>query len=145
MFLRVLVLMLLAALPVDAAPMADALDLASRERARVGLSALRHDPRLAAAAEVQATFMAREGRIGHVGPGGSSFGDRIRATGYQGCYGAENVAAGQRTSAAVTRSWMGSDGHRQNILNGRMTDGAVAAVRDRNGRLWWAMVLAGPC
>ncbi|WP_179379008.1 CAP domain-containing protein [Jannaschia marina] len=123
----------------------DALSQASAERQRVGLPPLTMNSRLAAAAEAQARHMARSQRIGHRGTGGSSFAERIRATGYPLCHGAENVAGGQRDATAVTRAWMTSPAHRANILNPRLTDGAVAAVRDGRGRLWWAMVLAGPC
>ncbi|CTQ31639.1 CAP domain-containing protein [Jannaschia rubra] len=145
MIVRLVIFLLALGSPAPADTVAEALTLASRERERAGMSALQTDPRLAAAAEAQARYMAARGQIGHDGPQGSSFADRLRGTGYRGCYGAENVAAGQRTPELVTESWMKSDGHRRNILDRRMTHGAVAAVRDDFGRLWWAMVLAGPC
>lgn len=143
--LRLIVVFLLLAAPVSASSVPEALALASAERQRAGLPPLAQDNRLAAAAEVQARHMAGRQRIGHDGPGGSHFSERIRATGYPICYAAENVAGGQADARAVTRDWMASPGHRVNILDRRMTQGAVAAVRDARGRLWWAMVLAGPC
>ncbi|MEM8851936.1 MAG: CAP domain-containing protein [Pseudomonadota bacterium] len=123
---------------------ADALALASQARVSRGLSPLRADPRLAAAAEEQAEFMARRGKIGHDGRGGSTVLERVRAVGVEGCHMAENVAAGQRSAAQVHGDWMGSAGHRANILNSNLDSGAVASV-EGNGMIWWAMVLAGPC
>lgn len=143
--LRLIVLFVLFSFPVAASSVPEALALASAERQRAGLPPLTANNRLAAAAEVQARHMAGRQRVGHDGPGGSHFSQRIRATGYALCYGAENVAGGQVSARAVTRDWMASTGHRANILDPRMTEGAVAAVRDARGRLWWAMVLAGPC
>lgn len=143
--LRFVLVVLLLAAPATAGQRPEALALASAERQRAGLPPLQPNVRLAAAAEVQARHMARRQRIGHDGPNGSHLSDRIRATGYVLCHGAENVAGGQADARSVTRDWMASSGHRRNILNRRMTQGAVAAVPDARGRLWWAMVLAGPC
>ncbi|MEM7489852.1 MAG: CAP domain-containing protein [Pseudomonadota bacterium] len=122
----------------------DALALASAERERRGLAPLTFDTRLAAAARDQAAVMARRGRIGHDGPGGSTVLERVRDAGVAACHMAENVAMGQASAAAVHADWMGSSGHRANILNRNVRSGAVAAV-EGGGRLWWAMVLAGPC
>lgn len=143
--LRLVLVLLLLAPPVAASSMPEALALASAARRQAGLPSLTQDNRLAAAAEVQARYMAGRQRIGHDGPGGSHFSQRIRATGFPLCYGAENVAGGQVDARNVTYDWMASPGHRANILNPHLTRGAVAAVRDARGRLWWAMVLAGPC
>jgi len=44
--------------------------------------------------------------------------DRVKATGYNPSSVAENIAWGQLTPAAVVASWMGSSGHRENILGG---------------------------
>ncbi|MEM8824382.1 MAG: CAP domain-containing protein [Pseudomonadota bacterium] len=122
----------------------DALSLASQERVARGLPPLRPDRRLAMAAREQAAFMARRGRLGHDGPGGSNVLQRVQATGVQVCHVAENVAAGQTDAAQVHGDWMGSAGHRSNILNRNMDSGAVVSVED-NGTTWWAMVLSGPC
>ncbi|MEL6585925.1 MAG: CAP domain-containing protein [Pseudomonadota bacterium] len=145
MLMRCLIVLLAAVVPAFAASQPGALELASKERVRAGLIALTPDPRLAIAAEMQARHMAGRRQISHEGPNGSTVLERVRASGYSGCSMAENVAAGQTTAQEVMSSWMASAGHRQNILNGKLVHGAVAAVRDDSGRLWWAMVLAGPC
>ncbi|MCK0167797.1 CAP domain-containing protein [Jannaschia sp. S6380] len=145
MILRAIALAILVAAPVSAGEVPEALRLASEARKQNGLPGLRHDRRLAAAAEVQARHMASTGKMGHKGPRGSRLQDRLEATGYRACAGAENVAMGQQTAQRVTVGWMGSRGHRRNILNRDVTHGAVAAVRDARGTVWWAMVLGRHC
>ncbi|WP_371157638.1 CAP domain-containing protein [Jannaschia sp. 2305UL9-9] len=124
---------------------ADPLAVASAERVARGMAVLVPDTRLMQAARQQADHMARFGRLGHEGPGGTTVFDRVRSTGFAACFVAENVAAGQRSDSAVIRSWMQSPGHRANILDPRVDHGAIAVTRGRDGRLYWAMVLAGRC
>lgn len=123
----------------------DALTLASQARMSRGLTPLSYDPRLNEAAQRQADFMARRGQIGHDGPNGSTVFDRVRAAGVDDCHMAENVAGGQVSPGQVHGDWMGSAGHRANILNGNLRAGAVASAEGQNGMIWWAMVLSGPC
>ena len=54
----------------------------------------------------------------------------------------ENVAYGYTTGAAVTAGWMGSSGHRQNILNPDYRLLGVGAAQDADGR-WYAAQVFG--
>lgn len=54
----------------------------------------------------------------------------------------ENVAYGYETGRAVVRGWMGSEGHRANILNRAYRLVSVAAARDEDGR-WYAAQVFG--
>ena len=143
--LRLALVLACLAAPASATTVPDALALASAERQRAGLAPLRYDPRLGRAALTQADYMRRRGRMSHTGPNGSSVADRARSAGYRMCHGAENVADGWRSPQSVNRAWMDSPAHRRNILNPRVTEGAVAAVADANGRLFWVMVLGSRC
>ena len=60
--------------------------------------------------------MATGGFVGHTGADGSNAGSRIDRAGYSWSYYSENVAAGQTTPEQVVAGWMGSAGHRANIL-----------------------------
>ncbi|CTQ48425.1 CAP domain-containing protein [Jannaschia donghaensis] len=131
--------------PAAAATVPEALAMASAARQQAGLPPLRSNARLARAAEAQARHMRSQQKMGHVGPGGNSLSDRARAAGYRMCYGAENVADGWPSVNAVHRAWMNSPSHQKNIMNPNVTEGAVAAVQDGNGRLWWVMVLGSRC
>lgn len=86
-------------------------------RAGQGLARpLGHSAALQAAAQAHADDMARTGELSHRGANGSTAGSRIRSAGYNACFHAENIAFGQANTAAVFQDWMGSSGHRRNIL-----------------------------
>ncbi len=99
---------------IDAAS-AEVLRLVNVERARVGCSAVRWEPRLATAARLHSQDMANRRYFSHTSLDGRSPWDRIRAQGYTSG-SAENIAAGQKTAAAVMTAWMRSAGHKANIL-----------------------------
>ena len=128
---------------IGCAALADPMALAAvnAQRAEAGRSALIYDMRLEAAARAHAEDMARAGFFGHTGSDGSDISQRLDRVGYQYCFGAENIAAGQRTLLEVMAAWMDSPGHRKNILHRKAK--AVVVVRVDGNR--WVMVLAAPC
>lgn len=50
---------------------------------------------------------------------------------------AENIAMGQQSTEHVLGAWMGSPGHRANILNGAFRRIGVAAYRTPGGVIFW--------
>jgi uncharacterized protein YkwD len=101
------------------------------ERAKNGSSPkLRWDDRLGVVARSHSEDMTERGYFSHDTPEGLSPTDRIAKSGY-GCwkgshYGvAENIAIElkyknlDKVAAAAVQSWMGSPGHRTNLLDGR--------------------------
>ena len=123
-----------------------ALDHASAQRRAAGLGVLRQDVRLREAAQAHANWMARNGIMAHVGAGGERFVQRIQRAGYgQFCFGAENVAYGQRDGAHVVRDWMNSRPHRRAMLDPRAVHAAIAKAVDGNGQTYWTMLVAQPC
>lgn len=117
------------------------LDAVNVERSTKGRVALVWNDQLAAAARAHALDMARKGYFSHTGASGSSVRDRVDSEGYRGCFWAENIAQGQKDVRAVMASWMGSRGHRQNILHRKARDIGVAKASQNT----WVMVLAAPC
>jgi uncharacterized protein YkwD len=111
--------------------------LVNEERAKAGLPALTLDTTLSA----NATVRAREivSKFDHTRPDGSSFSTAItipyRRSG-------ENIAWGQKSPEAVMNAWMGSDGHRKNILGSSFTKLGVGVV-EQNGRLYWVQLFVG--
>jgi uncharacterized protein YkwD len=107
--------------------------LINRERAARGEAALRWNSRLEQAAQSHTESMAFGNYFEHVGPGGDTPGDRMRASGYiyssrLGYEIAENIAWGALslgTPRAIVVAWMASPGHRENILNPSFRDTAV--------------------
>jgi uncharacterized protein YkwD len=111
-------------------------------RAQAGLSALAHAPALSAQAQTHACDMAQRGYFSHTTPDGQDMFARLRAAQLPGaCRGAENIAKGQRDIAAAMRSWMGSDGHRRNLLEPKLTHAGFALAP---GNIW-VQLFAGRC
>ncbi len=128
-----------------AADSGDALARASAQRRAHGLPALRADHRLKAAAQAHADWMARNGVMSHRGKNGQRFVHRMAQVGYGFCFGAENVAYGQRSGAAVVKAWMRSAPHRRAMLDHRARDAAVAKSVDGKGQTYWVLLVGGPC
>lgn len=115
--------------PGVSAEMQQVLDLVNAERTSRGLVPVRFSAQLNSAALAHTQRQAGDGTIYHTDPrDGSSPGDRISRTGYRFSTWGENVAAGQRTPAAVVQAWMKSKGHCQNILNPAFNELGVGYV-----------------
>lgn len=84
------------------------LDIVNKERAAAGLSALTMDKDLLEAAMFRGAEIT--GCFDHTRPNGTSC-FTISSKSY-----GENIAYGQRNATAVMTAWMGSEGHRNNIL-----------------------------
>jgi uncharacterized protein YkwD len=93
-------------------------ELVNDERAARSLAGLAVDLRLMEAAQRHSADMAANDFLSHTGSDGSTPEDRIEDAGYLAwnAWG-ENAAAGYPTPADVVAGWMGSTGHRANILN----------------------------
>jgi uncharacterized protein YkwD len=94
------------------------------ERARHRLRPLRLNHKLSTAAQRHSRAMARKRFFSHTSPGGASFVDRIRSTGYlsgaRSWTVGENIAYGsgsRSTPRSIGSAWMNSPPHRANILS----------------------------
>lgn len=121
-------------------------DLINADRAARHLPLVRYDPQLARVAQGHACDMARNGFFGHTGSGNVPFAQRVRAAGRRGCVLSENLAMGVRSPQHAHRVWMGSPGHRQNILRPDNTHVGLGIATPRNGRgMRWVTVFASGC
>jgi hypothetical protein len=110
--------------------------LTNQERANAGLSALQVGGALTWVADRNANnldFYNQSLNSEHLhtaSPAGwQSFNDRTNLITWSGSIG-ENEAWGYTSAAAVMAAWMGSAGHRANILNSAFTHIGVGAVDD---------------
>lgn len=104
---------------------------------------LKWDNRLAKAASVHASDMAKEDRLSHNGRDGSDPGERIRSAGYRWKAFGENIGEGYKTPDDIFRAWMKSEAHCKNIMNPLFKD--VGTSRIINGeKTYWVLVLATP-
>ncbi|NND50118.1 MAG: CAP domain-containing protein [Rhizobiales bacterium] len=131
--------------PVTMSPTASFGSLLNAHRSARGLSTLSRDQRLNQAASAHARDLARSNRLGHRGSDGSTHVVRAERTGY-GPFVAENVAAGQKTPAAVMQAWLSSRGHRTNIeLNPATHYGFAHAVAPQTKyKHFWVLVVGRP-
>lgn len=120
--------------------------LTNAERKAAGLPAFTANTQLMRAAQIQADQMAALGQMAHSLPRARypEPQDRIAAVGYQWLAYAENVAYGQANPAAAITSWMGSSGHRHNILNPVLTQIGTGVAKGADGRPYWVQVFGQP-
>ncbi len=113
------------------------LTLVNQERAKAGVSPLQLDSTLSANATVRAKEIVS--KFDHTRPDGSKFQTAVtipwRTVG-------ENIAWGQKTPQAVMSDWMGSSGHRANILKASYSKLGVG-VYESSGRLYWVQLFVG--
>lgn len=114
------------------------LDDTNAERKKAGLSALKPNAQLFAAARGHSTNMAKENKMEHqlLGKGPA---ERIAATGYKAMAGRENIAF-QYTVSEVVANWMQSEHHRDNILADDIGEIGVGIANDTEGHPYYTQV-----
>jgi len=98
------------------------------EREKRHLLPLRQDVRLDRAAEARMDEMEKSGYWGHYPPDGSNPFAWLRLNGYDYAAAAENLAKGVESTEYLISGWMGSRGHRANILAWDLNDIGVAII-----------------
>src|SRR5215471_14058568 len=129
------------AAPADqAANVGRVLDLTNAERSNAGLAPLVLSLKLQAAAQAYSQVLASGACFAHTCGPMPSFADRDAAAGY-GDWTAigENLAGGYSTPEAVMAGWMGSPGHRENILSTSFTEVGIGVTTGGGQyRVYWA-------
>jgi len=114
--------------------------LTNQQREANGMPALTWANELWCASRRHSNDMATNNCFSHYGClDNSSPWQRISDCGYQMTTGGENVAGGFSTPASVVQGWMGSDGHRANILNPNFREFGVGYAYNQNstyGHYW---------
>lgn len=97
---------------------AGVVQLSNAERAKVGAPPLLPNDQLMKAAQDYAAVLAPGPCFEHTCQPVPALRDRVAAASYSNPVRiGENIAAGDTTAASVVAGWMGSPGHRANILN----------------------------
>ena len=112
--------------------------LVNQARTRYGRVSLKWSRSLRRASAAQAVDMFTYGYFDHQRPDGPDFVARIASAGYgrhsSGSSLGENIewsTADQATPREAVKAWLGSPGHRENIMRRVFRDGAIAAVRSQ--------------
>lgn len=106
------------------------LDIVNKERKKEGLSELTMDKELLATAELRAEEITQS--FSHTRPNGKSCFTAYTRGGYLG----ENIAYGYVSPTAAMKGWMGSSGHKANILNKNYNSIGVGCYY-YNGVYYW--------
>jgi uncharacterized protein YkwD len=112
--------------------------LANGARREAGCPELAWDERAAAVARAHSEDMLRRGYFSHTSPEGVTPFERLRRAGIAFSAAAENIASGIRSGVEVFRRWMGSAGHRRNLLNCQYTRQGVGVA----GGVWTQVLFA---
>ena len=114
-------------------------EMISNYRVQHGEGRVTLDPALTKVAHEQATAMASKQTLDHnvLAP----FNSRVASSGPDRA--AENIAYGYDNFGKTLDQWIGSDGHRKNLLLHGATRVGVASSKSSTGRTYWAMVIAG--
>jgi uncharacterized protein YkwD len=128
---------------------ADLVALTNRSRASAGLRALKVDSRLASVARWRSKDMIQRDYFSHSIPGYGKVWDKLHAIGY--CYkvGGENIGWNNYpddiATAAIHKMFMGSSGHRANILGKAWDVIGIGAYKGPTGKKMWTVLFADKC
>ena len=120
-------------------------ELVNKEREKAKLPALKINAALCAAAHGHSANMAKQMKMDHV-LDGKRPGDRAKAAGYRYELCGENVGWGEKgfTVAQMTKWWMDSKVHRENILNKEFTEIGVGIAQTEKGDRYFTQLFAAP-
>lgn len=106
--------------------------LVNEEREKQGLEPLDVDENLMELARIRAEEL--EEKFSHERPDGTHAAQVFS--------GGENIAGDYTSPSAVMEAWMGSEGHRANILRERFHYIGVGCYQDTNGDLYWVQLFS---
>lgn len=118
------------------------IDLTNVERVREGRSVLAWNDRLAKMAYAKAKDMLERQYFAHESPDGKNVVGLASDAGYMYRLVGENLAVGNfRTNEELIQGWMGSPGHKENILKEGYTQMGAAAIEGvfEGDRVWMAV------
>lgn len=104
------------------------LETTNSERSTRGLPQLNSDDRLNQAATAKAQDMLTQQYFSHVSPQGLRGWHWMKEAGYPYTEAGENLAMDFLDAQSVVTAWMGSAGHRQNMISTKFVDVGVATI-----------------
>lgn len=117
--------------------------LTNLERTKAGKETLNPNSQLEEAALAKAVDMIERGYFDHVDPEGRGSWTLIEDNGYSYQHAGENLARNFNTSEKVVDGWMGSEGHKENILKDVYSDTGVAVV-ETESEVYIVQLFASP-
>lgn len=112
-------------------------------RSARGLSSLKLDSSLNAAAETHSRDMSVQNRPWHFSSDGSSPVARVQRAGYQRTLLGENISESYETELETLSAWMEDPATRNVILDPAGADMGFAYYQESNGKIWWTLLVGG--
>lgn len=119
----------------------EVLNLINQQRKNAGLGELKFDPELQKVARIKAQDMVNNNYFSHTSPTYGSPFDMMKKFGISYKTAGENIA-GNSTNKAAVQAWMGSPGHKANILNSSYNYTGIGVVSSpRYGKIYVQMFI----
>lgn len=124
----------------------EAISLINIEREKVGCAKVGTNPLLDQTALVHSTDMAVRNYYAHTSPEGVDFTMRIQDAGYFYSRAGEVLFKGPQTPEEAVNGWMGSQGHRDILMNCELTEIGMGLWSDpaSDNALFWTGVVGRP-
>lgn len=117
------------------------LDSVNSLRQAAGAPVVQLNPKLTAAAATHSRDMSNQNRPWHFGSDGSSPIDRVARTGYTGIMLGETISETYETEMETLGAWMELADTRSVLLDPRATNLGFAWYQEKNGKIWWTLVM----
>ena len=121
----------------------ECLEQVNKQRIARGITSLKLSPDLRMLARYYSWWMAEESFFSHTDPDGKSIKERVSESGIAWRVLGENIAYSRgyiNPVAASMSGWMGSEGHRRNILDSTFTQTAVGAWIAKDGTVYFTEI-----
>jgi uncharacterized protein YkwD len=128
-------------MPDDAVVLYNMLDALNAVRGNAGVTSVRLNAQLNAAAATHSRDMALQNRPWHFGSDGSSPLDRARRVGYDGRILGETISETYETEIETLGAWLSQPDTRAVLLDGDVNEMGFAWLQESNGKIWWTLVL----
>lgn len=109
-----------------------------------GLSNVKLNAQLNAAAATHSRDMSVQNRPWHFGSDGSSPLDRVARSGYRGTLVGENISETFETELETLSAWMETPETRDVILDPRARDLGFSWFQEPSGKIWWTLISGAP-
>jgi len=113
--------------------------LVNAKRRSMGCAELKWDSRVAVIALDHSADMVSRHFFSHTNPDQKGPAERLQESNLDFSSAAENLVRSAKTAREAFDAWLGSPGHRRNMLDNRFTRHGVGRVKDR-----WTHVLIRP-
>ena len=113
-------------------------------RGAAGLSSVKLNAELNAAAATHSRDMAVQSRAWHFGSDGSSPLERIKRVGYTGKMLGENISETFESELETLAAWMANAPTRSIILTSEIEEVGFGWHQEPNGKIWWTLVTGLP-